>query len=151
MDYVGFGDKLHHDIPTWVESGARFHIRIRCQPESPLPLTSPGLAPDILNSVLHYERSRVWHVLLMLLMPDHLHAILSFASDRSMSQIVGDWKRYTAKSFGVLWQANYFDHRLRDEEQFTLKYHYILRNPVAAGLCSDPLEWPWWISETRRS
>ena len=150
MDYLGFGDKLHHDIPAWVESGARFHIRIRCHQDSPVLLTSPDLAPEILKSALHYERSGIWHVQILLLMPDHLHAILSFAPDRSMSRIVGAWKRYSAKTFGVIWQENYFDHRLRDEEQFLLKYHYILRNPVVAGLCTDPSEWPWWISEAHK-
>ena len=150
MDYLGFGAKLHHGIPSWVESGARFHIRIRCHQDSPSPLTLPGIAEKILESANHYESRSIWHVALLLLMPDHLHAILSFAPDRSMSGIVGDWKRFTSKSFGIVWQRNYFDHRLRNEEQFSLKYDYILKNPVVAGLCNSPEEWPWWISENRK-
>ena len=150
MDYAGFGSKLHHDVPAWVESGARFHIRIRCHQDSPAPLTSPDIAHGVLKSALFYETKLIWHVVLLLLMPDHLHAILSFAPDHTMSSVVGDWKRYTSKTFGVAWQDNYFDHRLRNEEQFSLKYHYILNNPVAAGLCKAQSEWPWWISENRR-
>jgi REP element-mobilizing transposase RayT len=150
MEHHGFGAKLHHEIPPWVESGARFHIRIRCHQDSPTPLTSPEVAQGIMKSAIFYETKLIWYVALLLLMPDHLHAILSFAPGRTMSRAIGDWKRYATRSFGVIWQENYFDHRLRDEDQFSLKYHYILQNPIAAGLCKDPSKWPWWISETRR-
>jgi hypothetical protein len=43
----------------------------------------------------------------------------------------------------VWWQANYFDHRLRNAEQIEEKLHYILHNPVAKGLCASPEAWPW--------
>jgi len=75
-------------------------------------------------------------------MPDHLHAILSFASDHRMSRIVGDWKRYTARSLGISWQQNFFDHRLRDDDQILAKYYYILRNPEVSGLCEKAADWP---------
>jgi hypothetical protein len=43
----------------------------------------------------------------------------------------------------LTWQDNYFDHRLRDETAFTEKSHYLRMNPVRAGLCADPDQWPW--------
>jgi len=50
-------------------------------------------------------------------MPDHLHALLSFESDESMSSVVGDWKHFQRRKHGVVWQQGYFDHRLRDDER----------------------------------
>ena len=76
-------------------------------------------------------------------MPDHLHAVLSFACDLSMGRIIGEWKKYITRSTGVLWQANYFDHRLRTDEEFIEKAHYLRMNPVRAGLCADSNDWPW--------
>ena len=141
--YVGFGQKLHHDIPPWVEPGSVFHIRIRCAPENPIPLTEPSLAAMLLDSVRFYRGRKIWHPALFLLMPDHLHALLSITPDRRMSRVIGDWKRFHASRHGIRWQENYFDHRVRDDAQLGFKYEYILRNPVVKGFCAKPEEWPW--------
>ncbi len=79
-------------------------------------------------------------------MPDHLHALVSFATDKAMSNVLGDWKRFHARNNHIAWQEGYFDHRLRNDErgeQLTAKMDYIRRNPVAAGLCTNPEDWPW--------
>src|SRR6185437_104743 len=81
-------------------------------------------------------------------MPDHLHAILSFAPDQSMNESIRDWKRFHARQNHLLWHEGYFDHRLRADErgaQLSIKLNYIRQNPVVAGLCSSAQEWPWVI------
>jgi len=48
----------------------------------------------------------------------------------------------------VRWQEGYFDHRLRDDErgeQLSIKMDYIRANPVAAGLCTETEDWPWFL------
>jgi putative transposase len=75
------------------------------------------LAQTLLDSARLYETKQRWYITLFLLMPDHLHALLSFARDRSMSSIVGDWKHFHTRNHGVIWQEGYFDHRLRDDER----------------------------------
>ena len=72
-------------------------------------------------------------------MPDHVHAVLSFARDKSMSEVNRDRKRFHKRTNHVMWQEGYFDHRLRLDErgmQFSAKLHYIRHNPVVAGLCA---------------
>ena len=81
-------------------------------------------------------------------MPNHLHAVLSFARSQSMSAIIGDWKRFNARNNAVVWQEGYFDHRLRTDErgeQLSAKMNYIRQNPVAAGWCDKSEDWPWII------
>lgn len=56
---------------------------------------------------------------------------------------MGDWKKWNVQSLGVVWQENFFDHRLRRDESVEEKGVYIRRNPVAKGLTSSPDEWPW--------
>jgi REP element-mobilizing transposase RayT len=147
--YRGFPSKLHHEVPHWAESEALFHIRVALDREREQPpLTSALLAPTILDSARFYETKQRWYITLFLLMPDHLHALLSFASDQAMSSIVGDWKHFHTRNHGVIWQEGYFDHRLRDDErgeQLSAKMNYIRENPVAAGLCSKAEDWPWII------
>ena len=47
-------------------------------------------------------------------MPDHLHALIGIDGHDSLSQLIRDFKRITAKLSGVGWQRNFFDHRLRE-------------------------------------
>jgi REP-associated tyrosine transposase len=149
MRYHAFPRRLHHTVPPWVEPGALFHIRIALDREiEQRALTDPTLAQAILDSAKVYETKHRWHVTLLVLMPDHLHALLSFARNESMSRVIGDWKRFHASKNAVTWQEGYFDHRLRADErgeQFFAKMNYIRQNPVAAGLCAKAQDWPWII------
>jgi REP element-mobilizing transposase RayT len=115
--YRGFPERLHHRVPYWVEPGALFHVRIALdRKKEQKALTKPPLAQEILDSEKFYEATARWHITLFLLMPDHLHALLSFARDQSMSDVIGAWKRFHARTNHVLWQEGYFDHRLRADE-----------------------------------
>lgn len=78
---------------------------------------------------------------LLLLMPDHLHLLVSFPTAESMPSVVRAWKHYLAAKHGVEWQRDFFDHRLRNHESLDEKAHYIRHNPVRAGLVIDPAEW----------
>ncbi len=65
-----------------------------------------------------------------------------------MKRTVTDWKRWLAADAGIEWQDGFFDHRLRAEESFDEKAHYIRMNPVRAGLVEDWTEWKYtWDEE----
>jgi putative transposase len=103
--YRGFPERLHHRVPHWVEPGALFHIRIALDREKEQKaLINPTLAEGILDSARFYETKMHWHITLFLLMPDHLHAIVSFARDQAMSDVIRAWKRFNARTNHVLWQ-----------------------------------------------
>ncbi|MBI2442176.1 MAG: hypothetical protein HYV35_12495 [Lentisphaerae bacterium] len=55
---------------------------------------------------------------------------------------MSEWKRYSAHTLGIEWQRGFFDHRLRKEESFVEKAHYIRMNPVRAGLVAKLEDWP---------
>ena len=76
------------------------------------------------------RRSSWWWPYLFLLMPDHLHALLSFPpSGKPLKSVVSKWKEWTAKGSGIVWQRDFFEHRLRHDESRREKVDYILRNP----------------------
>ena len=105
-------------MPHWVEPGASFNVRIALDREKEQKgLTHPALAQAIFDSARFYETKTRWHIMIFLLMLDHLHAILSFARDQSMSNVIKDWKRFHARINHVFWQEGYFDHRLRADER----------------------------------
>lgn len=142
-------------MPHWVEPGALFHTRIRLDREKQQKaLIDPSLAQAILDSAKFYEAKMRWHVTLFLLMPDHLHAVLSFPRNKSMSEVIRDWKRFHKRTNGVMWQEGYFDHRLRTDErgtQLSARLNYIRQNPVAAGLCARAEDWLWVIDALGRT
>ena len=81
---------------------------------------------------------------LALIMPDHLHLLVAFPeSDKRIQTIVTKWKEWTAKSLKVEWQRDFFEHRLRKEENFLEKADYIFANPVRAGLVERSEDWPY--------
>ena len=114
----------------------------RCKAESK-DLTDPLAAKALLASVEHYVRLEKWSSYLFLLMPDHLHALMSFSNEKSMGGLMSDWKGYHSKTLGVVWQDNFFDHRIRTHQEFSEKFQYIQMNPVVKGLCETVQEWPW--------
>ena len=144
-----FPSKLYHAVPPWVEDGALFHIRIALdRKKAQQPLTTRSLAKSLMESAKFYDHRQRWYITVFMLMPDHIHALLAFDRDKSMSRVIGDWKRYQTIQHRIAWQEGYFDHRLRDDErgeQLSAKINYIRQNPVAAGLCARVEDWPWWI------
>ena len=74
-------------------------------------------------------------------MPDHLHTLGSFPKDRNPAKIIAHWKEIVAKTTDVLWQRDFFDHRLRSNENYDEKARYIRQNPVRKALVSDPKDW----------
>jgi putative transposase len=96
-----------------------------------------------LSAAQFYHTRHDWFVRIFLLMPDHFHALIAPAHERSLSRQLGDWKRFTATQHNIDWQKNFFDHRLRSDESVELKAAYIRANPIRAGLIKDSESWPY--------
>ncbi len=135
--------RLSHAIPSWVKDGAVFHIRLRIDRKWNGFLTHESIAPKILDSVAFYQAKQAWNCRLVLLMPDHLHALISFNPEKQMSKVIGAWKHYHVTHDAIRWQQGYFDHRIRSDESLEEKARYIRANPVVEGLCEKAEDWPW--------
>ncbi|HKS36677.1 MAG TPA: hypothetical protein VJW76_05780 [Verrucomicrobiae bacterium] len=69
----------------------------------------------------------------------------------TLSDILQSWKSYTSKEAnkilhragGTLWQAESFDHWVRDDAEHARLVGYVENNPVKAGLCLRPEDWKW--------
>ena len=100
---------------------------------------------DLLRSIWSDPRS--WLVGRYVLMPDHLHL---FCAPIDPPLPLGNWVRYWKSAFsrshgapGHRWQNGQWDTRLRREESYDSKWHYVRNNPVRAGLVEDPDAWPY--------
>jgi|ERR1043166_5565907 REP element-mobilizing transposase RayT len=135
--------RLPHDVPQWVPEGSFFFITVNCQPRGQNHLCDPVMGPTVLSAAAFYHERLRWHCRLLLLMPDHLHAIVAVPREPGLKITVTQWKKYLAREHGVEWQRDFFDHRLRDHHELQEKTSYILSNPVRWGLCERLEDWPW--------
>lgn len=84
-------------------------------------------------------------------MPDHVHLVMAPESDRnqSLSPVMQRWKSSSKQRLnragivGTIWQREFFDRLLRSGESLTEKWRYVEMNPVRAGLCAHPEEYPY--------
>jgi putative transposase len=74
-------------------------------------------------------------------MPNHVHILLTMADGHSLDKSVTSWKNFTARninlrseSSGAVWQKDYFDTMIRDWKHFASVARYIRRNPGKAKL-----------------
>jgi len=107
-------------------------------------LATPELAAPLLDTVKFRNVKFIWFAYIFLLMPDHVHALLSFPPSRNaVQQTVTLWKRWTARQMRIEWQRDFFEHRLRSGESWREKADYILANPVRKGLVREASQWPY--------
>ena len=102
----------------------------------------PARAHPQIVSVSYHEAGR-WQVSLVLVMPDHVHAVVSVPPGEALLKTIVAWKAFSTRQHGVHWQRGFFDHRLRSADERERKLEYIRQNPVRAGLVTAPDEWPW--------
>jgi len=144
--------QLPHEIPSWVQDGAIYFVTICCAQRGRNQLCTGPVAEHLFEAVQFRHDRFKWYVHLLVLMPDHLHLLVSFPTDEAMKKVISNFKEMTAKAAGVVWQQNFFDHRLRSGESFDEKAHYLRMNPVRKGLVIQPEDWPyfWTASNAAR-
>ncbi len=84
-------------------------------------------------------------------MPEHIHLLLSEPGSGPLADAVHFLKLSSAKRFisgehvgaGHFWQKRYYDRNIRSYSDFREKLRYIHRNPVKRGLCEKPEDWTW--------
>ena len=140
--------KLPHEIPSWVTQGARHYITINCRERGTKNLCQAPVAIALLKGGESYEELGRWCLWVMLIMPDHLHLIATFNLSQRIQSTVTAWKGYQAKTFGVQWQTGFFEHRLRNNDEYTKKARYIRTNPVRKGLVVSVEDWPFVIERS---
>lgn len=84
------------------------------------------------------------------IMPNHVHVLVRLMENQTLAGIVKSWKGGSAIEInrilqrkGTLWQRDYYDRYVRDMDHLYNCIAYIHHNPVKAGLCDKPEDWPF--------
>jgi REP element-mobilizing transposase RayT len=98
-------------------------------------LKRPEIAGLVLDAMKHFDGDR-YALLAWSVMPNHVHAILRPYDGQKLEKILHSWKSFTAKQAnewlgqtGGFWEEEYYDHIVRDGEDFRNQVRYVLENP----------------------
>jgi len=121
-----------------------------------LPYLDNDQARTVFLETLERLRARHrFHVFGYVLMPEHVHLLLSEPPKPPLGIVLRALKTETSKKLKAdrprFWQLNYYDFNVFSQAKFTEKLRYIHRNPVERGLVENPEDWPWssyrhWLS-----
>jgi REP element-mobilizing transposase RayT len=114
-------------------------------------LAQPGVAEIVVEALRHFDGQR-YHLFAWCVMPNHVHAVFQPIAKNELAEIVHSWKSYSSKEAnrklrraGEFWEREYFDHIVRNRQEFERIVRYVLANPEKAGLRA----WPWVGSAVR--
>jgi putative transposase len=116
-------------------------ITTNVQHKAPLFSDSPAakIAVETLYSIQdHYP----FFLYGFVIMPDHCHLLLQVPEHGSVSKMIGVYKRAVTFNLGQgpVWQSRF--HLIIPSKAHSC-LDYIHMNPVKAGLCEKPEDYPW--------
>src|SRR5581483_10006490 len=98
-------------------------------------------AAKIVADALNHFNGQRYKLGAWVVMPNHVHAVVTPLEEHALSEILHSWKSYTAHkinellgSTGQLWQRESYDHIVRNERALFTIEEYINRNPEKAGI-----------------
>ncbi len=104
-------------------------------------LKFPEVRQILVHALNHFEGVR-YHLHEWVVMPNHVHVVVTPIGEHELSNILHSWKSFTAnaihkllKRTGTFWQKESFDHIVRSPESLERITKYILQNP--SGLPQD--------------
>jgi len=93
---------------------------------------------------------RRYRLIAWCVMPNHVHVLFETSGGYPLGKVIHSWKIFTTRAIntrcqrtGPLWQEDYFDTFMRDDEHQGIERAYIEGNPVGAGLVQRACDWPW--------
>jgi putative DNA methylase len=143
--------RLHHKSVPGTPPDA---IAIAAQYDPPITLGSCALrtsaiAQVVRDALLHFAGER-YYLLAWCIMPNHVHVVFAPIGEHTPSDILHSWKSFTSKQAnkllgrtGTFWERESFDHLVRSGADLERFIDYVEHNPVSAGLCPSPEQWPW--------
>lgn len=101
-----------------------------------------------LRTIYGYRRQGQFELHAFVLMPDHVHLLLTPAPgvtlERAIQFIKGGYSHAITAELGrkgEVWQRGFTDHRIRDASDFEIHRIYIHENPVKRGIVEQAPEY----------
>ncbi len=138
------------NLPHWQLGGSWYFVTFRT---NGIRLSEQARG-EVITSILHDNKIR-YELAAAVVMPDHVHLLLmpknkGGAEYFSLGEILKPLKGASARRINALsnakggvWQEEWFDRLIRDDEEWREKYAYIMNNAVKVELAARPEEYKW--------
>ena len=143
-------------------AGGTFFFTVVSERRRPI-LTQPDIRDALRSAITAVRQDHPFRILGWVLLPDHLHAIWRLPEgDADFSTRWSQIKRRVTrdcgkanfdpalltprrviKRQGTIWQHRFWEHLIRDEDDFRRHMDYLHFNPVKHGLVARVGDWPY--------
>jgi putative transposase len=142
-------------------SGGSYFFTLSLYDRRSAVLTDAPVLAALRAAIVQTRGTRPWTIDAWVLLPDHLHCIWTLPpGDTDYSARWSAIKRLTSQAVRLpqaqpasasrlrrresnLWQRRFWEHCIRDEEDFARHLDYVHWNPVKHGLVARAADWPW--------
>ncbi len=130
--------------------GAYYHIIINTYQRRQL-LANDNVASIIFETFNWLEAKHRLKWICIMIMPDHVHAVIELGVDQTLPKVLHSLKLFTARKIneylsqrGHFWQPEYRDWGIRNETALNNMIRYCYENPVRKGLVERARDYPYW-------
>ena len=138
--------RKRRNLPHWSLEGSTYFVTFRLA-SGMLTAAECQVVFDHLLS----GNSQYYILAAAVVMPDHVHLLVSPMAPYTLSQIMKGIKGVSARKINVLrqskgriWQDESWDRMVRDSDEFEEKLQYMGDNPLKAELARCLEEYPYW-------
>tara|TARA_B100000809_G_scaffold186976_1_gene185219 strand:- start:192 stop:617 length:426 start_codon:yes stop_codon:yes gene_type:complete len=116
---------------TIVERFSRTIDRWLDQGHGNCKLAQPSASRIVADALHHFDGKR-YLIHSSVIMPNHVHILVSLSVNEDLAKVVASWKSFTSRQINgelgrddPLWQKDYFDRLIRDKDHFGNVVRYI--------------------------
>jgi putative transposase len=110
----------------------------------------PENAEILIEALFYYRDSKAYALHEFVVMPDHLHLMLTPGATTSLEkaiQLIKGGSSYQIRKAHnqkmEIWQVGFHDWTIHDANDWQTKVEYIHTNPIRAKLAQEPEDWPY--------
>jgi REP element-mobilizing transposase RayT len=144
IEWVG---RFRSNLPHWKLSGSTYFITF-CVKERAIKPFCNSVNANIVEQAIYHYHGKQCNIDNYVIMPDHVHLLMTPHPSFDFRNILENLKRYTARMInkdsqihGSFWQTESFDHLVRNMGYWVRYFDYIHNNPAKAGLVKNPNEY----------
>lgn len=108
----------------------------------------------VADSLRHFDAQR-YTLFAWVVMNDHVHVVVAPKAEYQLEHLVHSWRSFTTRQLwrlgrsGRIWQPEYMDRIVRDENELIRTVGYVMDNPWQRWPEIDDYHWVWslWLDD----
>jgi REP element-mobilizing transposase RayT len=132
-------------------AGGAYHVIFSTHGARPL-FRDLYLGRIVVDGMRWQDANRRTSTLAFVVMPDHVHWLFTLGHAVALADVMSRLKGFTARRINAstgcagikVWQAGFFDHAVRHDEDLRAIARYIVANPLRAGIVTSLGDYALW-------